>query len=86
VVSIGNVHSGRRAPEFSSLLRRRSNSRFDKRRPQFTQFTGEELQVKFWRKFPLTPAKVLKSMVGPCGLGRQTSAVSMARDYVLPIT
>jgi hypothetical protein len=44
VGNLGNAHSGTRA---SSLLAHRSNPRFDKRRPQFDQFTGEELQVKF---------------------------------------
>jgi hypothetical protein len=40
---------------------------------QSAQFAGEELQVKFWQEFLLTPAKVLKRMVGPCGLEPQTS-------------
>jgi hypothetical protein len=31
-------------------------------------------------------SKVLKIMVGPCGLEPQTSTVSKRRDYVLPIT
>ena len=31
-------------------------------------------------------AKVLKRMVGPCGLEPQTSTVSKLRHYVLPIT
>jgi hypothetical protein len=53
---------------------------------QFAQFTGEELQVKFWQEFPLTPAKLLKIVVGPWGLEPQTSTVSKRRDYVLPTT
>ena len=50
------------------------------------QFTGEELRVKFRWGFRLTPAKVLKIMVGPCGLEPQTSTVSKRRDYVLTTT
>ena len=44
-------------------------------------FTGE-VSVGFRRKL----SKVLKIMVGPCGLEPQTSTVSKRRDYVLPIT
>jgi hypothetical protein len=32
------------------------------------------------------PAKLLKVMVGPCGLEPQTSTVSKLRDYVFTIT
>src|SRR6267154_3263462 len=52
--NLGNAHSGTRA---SSLLPRRSNSRFDKRRPQSGQFTGEELQVKFLSDFQQSSLK-----------------------------
>src|ERR1019366_3286007 len=37
-------------------------------------------------EFRLKLYKVLKRMVGPCGLEPQTSTVSKRRDYVPPIT